>query len=375
MRILFYKQKELLGGTGGVEKVLSNLLNAFDASGHEVYLATRDPKDAPLFFPLGPHVSFRRLIFSFPKLYRFLGRDLRLGRYIKRLSREVVVSRLIRSYCDEIRPDIIVATGIADFADIAFENPFPCPTIVMVHSWPSVYFSGKNHRLLEKTIQKASCVQVLFPAYILPMRKYYSGPIVAIGNGIALPDVNLNIQKRKIILCLGRFSPEKNQLSLIRAFAQIATAFPDWELHFWGNIASDYYSSCLNKTKELHLDKSIHFKGLTHEVASLMREAEVFALPSIFEGFPLALGEAMLSSLPCIGFRDCTGVNQLISDGENGFLANDENDFARKLAILLGDQDLRKSLGKVAAETISQFSVSSVVSKWQSLFANYQQKE
>ena len=63
----------------------------------------------------------------------------------------------------------------------------------------------------------------------------------------------------------------------------------------------------------------------------MVSNASVCAFPSKYEGFPLALTEAMSAGLPCVGFKSCTGVNGLIVDGENGFLVEDGIcDFAKK---------------------------------------------
>ena len=88
----------------------------------------------------------------------------------------------------------------------------------------------------------------------------------------------------------------------------------------------------------------------------------------MFEGFGLALGEAMAVGLPSIGLKIAPAVNELIVDGENGILAeNIEEDFAKNLEKLILDSKLRKKMGLNAKEMIKNYSEEKVVNMWDEL--------
>ena len=110
------------------------------------------------------------------------------------------------------------------------------------------------------------------------------------------------------------------------------------------------------------------FKGTTSNIFSVLREADIFAFPSAFEGFGLALAEAMSVGLPVIGYRSCSAVNELILDGNNGFLCDDGiTDFANKLDILMSSKKLRLEFGRNGRSLIKQYEPSLIWDKWEIL--------
>ena len=60
-------------------------------------------------------------------------------------------------------------------------------------------------------------------------------------------------------------------------------------------------------------------KGSTNDVPDVLRQGDIFAFPSAYEGFGLSLAEAMSMGLPAVGYKSCSAVNELIVDGKNGF--------------------------------------------------------
>ena len=85
--------------------------------------------------------------------------------------------------------------------------------------------------------------------------------------------------------------------------------------------------------------------------------ADVCVNSSRFESFGLVTAEAMSYSLPCIGFYDCPGTNELIRDGKTGILVKNNGQRSSSLAsglmLLLSDSLLRQSLGKAGNSLIS----------------------
>ncbi len=109
---------------------------------------------------------------------------------------------------------------------------------------------------------------------------------------------------------------------------------------------------------------------------SVLCKADIFAFPSAYEGFPLALTEAMSVGLPSVGFRNADGVNELIHHNVNGILCNDgvEN-FARGLSILMDSRELRKKLGNKAKEDMKQYKPNRIWDTWEKLICTYATKE
>ena len=102
------------------------------------------------------------------------------------------------------------------------------------------------------------------------------------------------------------------------------------------------------------------------KVLKAYREADIFAFPSAFEGFGLALVEAMSSGLPCIGYKTTTAVNEIIENGKNGILVNDGVDsLAQGLSILMKDSVLRYRMGRYAHVYAKTYSADNIWRTWE----------
>ena len=86
--------------------------------------------------------------------------------------------------------------------------------------------------------------------------------------------------------------------------------------------------------------------GQRDDVERLLTEGDVFVRPSLLEGMPLTVLEAMACGLPVIA-TPVGGTTELIEDGVNGYLVQPGNgsQLAERLCVLLGDSDLRREMG------------------------------
>jgi colanic acid/amylovoran biosynthesis glycosyltransferase len=107
--------------------------------------------------------------------------------------------------------------------------------------------------------------------------------------------------------------------------------------------------------KQNELEEMVYFShALSHpETLAQLRRADMFALASFAEGIPVALMEAMSLSLPCVSTYGA-GIPELIRSGVDGLLVPPANPvaLANALEILIGDRQLRRSLGSSARQRI-----------------------
>src|SRR6185369_16170488 len=94
-----------------------------------------------------------------------------------------------------------------------------------------------------------------------------------------------------IIIAMGRLGKEKGFDLLITAFARIAPLHPDWHVVILGE--GEQRSLLLQLAQELELHDRVHLPGRVKSPLPYLRQAQLFVLPSRFEGFPNALCEAM----------------------------------------------------------------------------------
>ena len=97
--------------------------------------------------------------------------------------------------------------------------------------------------------------------------------------------------------------------------------------------------------------------GFKEDPNPYYESASIFVLPSIYEGTPNALLEAMAHGLPCIISDTLPGALEIVKNGVNGlvFQSGNEIDLAKKLKMLIEDSDLRKELGFAARNSIKSF--------------------
>ena len=81
-----------------------------------------------------------------------------------------------------------------------------------------------------------------------------------------------------------------------------------------------YYAELEHLIKSNGLQDKVFLKGRTSNVPEVLRKSDIFAFPSFWEGFGLALAEGLSAGLPAVGFKTCPGVNELIKHGESGYL-------------------------------------------------------
>lgn len=379
MHILLYKRNHLIGASGGAEKIMITYANEFSRKGFEVTLATRDEQNGELFFPLDKDVFFQHFHFSFSPFRRFCGKLLAKFALINRFpyfNRELAISSILQSYCYETKPDVVLVAGIQELIDFTAYGALDCPVILMMHSHPRNYFTPKRLNYYKNYINNAAVIQVLMPSYMLELPDNYKGKIVRIGNPVfPISDVSF-INRHKIIIYVARIERGKQQHLLINAFSKISTTYPDWQVHFYGAEADKkYVSYCKSLIIQNNLEKQIIFKGITQKIPQVLSMASICAFPSAYEGFSLALSEAMAAGLPVIGFDYCSGVNELIENNKNGFLVKNIDEFSEKLALLINDEKLRCQLGKCATNISSEYNMDNIMKQWEELIKQVTEKK
>jgi L-malate glycosyltransferase len=162
------------------------------------------------------------------------------------------------------------------------------------------------------------------------------------------------------VLSVGRLDKFKGGDVLLRAWALVAKDLPDARLTIVGDGPARPSLEAL--AKNLSIAGSVSFSGPSLDVIEQYRNADLFVLPSLQEGMPNALLEAMASGLACVA-SDLPGTRGVVSDGTSGVLVppGDPQALANALLRLLADGGVREKLGRAARERVQPWASSRLV--------------
>lgn len=156
------------------------------------------------------------------------------------------------------------------------------------------------------------------------------------------------------ILHVGRFDAPKNHPGLLRAFRMLLEKQPQCRLHLVGD--GDSRQEMEEKAKELGIGEKVTFHGMQSNVYPYLHGADLFVLPSLYEGIPMTIIEAMGTGLPIAASR-VGGIPGLLKEGECGMLMdNDDESVFRAMEALVTDRKLREGYGRRALENSTAFS-------------------
>ena len=382
MKILFVNFTKMVGDSGGVAKVACVFANEMIQRGHEVSMIYSDEKEGPFFFSVSDSFHCYNVkqneqgnFIKFPwymKLYREVVRvfDKKKAHDINRDFDDKYLTKNLERLVSEIKPDIIVSYQIESTVHLLWNLKIDIPVVTMSHEAQRNHYDEKETYALEHSV----AYQVLTNGFRWQINKVLPKVnCITIGNAVETTDkvVNLSNKKQRYkIMSVGRLnSNHKRPHLLLQAFAKIAVDFPDWDLELWGSKDNKIYVKQLETIiSRNRLENRVSLCGTTDKVYDKLAQADIFAFPSAYEGFPLAMTEAMNAGLPVIGYKFCAGVNELIEDGVNGYLCEDGVDaFVDALRKLMADQDLRIRMGKVAREKMRQYEPKVIWDQWEKL--------
>lgn len=119
----------------------------------------------------------------------------------------------------------------------------------------------------------------------------------------------LGIDEKKTIIHIGRMSYEKNHMFLLDVFSKVHKMAPNSSLLLVGDgVLKDRIKQ---KISDLNLDDSVYMIGVRQDIPELLMAADVFVLPSIFEGFPVSIIEAQATGIPCLYSNNVTSLAKI----------------------------------------------------------------
>jgi glycosyltransferase involved in cell wall biosynthesis len=178
-----------------------------------------------------------------------------------------------------------------------------------------------------------------------------------------------------LVLFLARFTGHKQPLSLIRAFARAAEQNPQLHLLMVGD--GDQKAEAVTLIESLGLKDRILLQPFRQDVPDVLAAADIFVLPSLWEGLPIGLLEAMAMGTAVIA-SNVDGTKEIIRHDENGWLVETDNlvgNLADALVALGKDEQKRRRYREAAARTVNeQFNAANMTRQIERLYEQVLQK-
>ena len=331
---------------GGIERASVSLANHWAEEGHKVDLIAIYQSDH--FFSTHAKVNFIEPSFSYGGIKVLY--SLKMMWYLRR--------RILR-----LKPDAILAFG---------ENSNPYVLLAKRGINIPVYVSDRMHpkaRLPKHTfwLKKRLYPKAAGIVAQTNLAKQVMLGYLKRGNIVVIPNpVNVikrkEVSKKASIVAVGRLEKVKGFEYLIRAFAKIDA--PSWRLNIVGD--GSLMPSLKDLAAQLKIDQEVTFHGHLNDFREQVSEASIYVLPSLKEGFPNALLEAMSVPLACIVTDFMGANNEIIQDGDNGLIVPvaDADAMAMALKRLIDHPELREKLAANALRVREDYAFAKIAKRY-----------
>ncbi|MCJ7425167.1 glycosyltransferase family 4 protein [Candidatus Bathyarchaeota archaeon] len=294
------------------------------------------------FFPEAVSISIPSLVTEFPYFLSF------------------------KELLEEIQPDIVhinCLPFLTSFQSAKVAKKTHWKSVLQVHGvivqrgfFFNILQETYNYTFGHSTFSNADRVICLTTSDAEKVSRYGCSPekLQVIPNGVDVDKFRpMNGETSGLLLWCGRFVHEKGLEYLIRAFEFIRRKSGGQTVKLTMAGDGPLFPRILQLAEKSGLGRTVSFIGPIprKEIPSLMNKSSIYVLPSLNEGMPYALLEAMACGKPVIG-SDIPGIRDVITHGQNGILVPPRSPeaFANAILELLEDGDKRRRLGQKARE-------------------------
>jgi GalNAc-alpha-(1->4)-GalNAc-alpha-(1->3)-diNAcBac-PP-undecaprenol alpha-1,4-N-acetyl-D-galactosaminyltransferase len=346
-------------GLGGAERVMSIIANYWATHGWDVTLITLVGQSRPPFYPLDPLIKLQQLDVAGDSANAIAA----IGNVWRRIT-------ALRSAIVASQPDLVISfmSTASVLTLIACWNS-QIPVIVCKHIYPGLTEATPIWKTLTNlTYKSADLVTVLTQSAVKFFPPGQGYRTIVMPNPVITPVLEVTTEQllpTPTLIAIGRMTPQKGFDLLIEAFAKLSDRYPDWHLTILGEGTSRPDLEALRS--QLQLTDRVHLPGQVKNVNAHLRQSDIFVMSSRFEGFPMALCEAMACGLPVIATDCLSGPREIIEDGVNGILVATEDvaALAAGLETLMSDAPKRQQLGQIAPQVLDRFGLEQVMTMWQ----------
>ncbi len=348
---------------GGAERVASLLCNAWSEVGHTVDILTFQHAETPVHFPLNPDVRHHPL--------DLVQESRSLPEFVRNNLHRLLT---LRRHLQQHRPDVLVSfITEANIIAILAAKSLRIPVVVSERTHPEFHQIGRLRGWFRsRTYRWADRLVVQTENVAIWAKKHLKIEAAVIANPVRLNDFGKSVggeigkdnRARKLLIAIGRLSPEKGYDLLLDSFGRLAALYPAWDLTVFGEGPGR--EALERQIQALGLTSRIFLPGTTQDVAGTLTAADLYVHPSRYEGYPNALVEALATGLCCVA-TDCPGASrELLRGGEFGLLVKVDcvDDLAAKLETAIGDAELRRRYAAKAPAAVRHIDIATISAVW-----------
>lgn len=347
-----------LGG-GGAERVMSIVANYWVSKGWDITLILLAPPTKQSFYELDPRIQLKSLDLAVKSTNLLAA----IGNNWKRVQ-------ILRQTIIASKPDVVISfMNSVNVSTIVACLGSKIPVIISEHIYPGCNDANKIWKFIMKSAYRHADLVTVLTQNALPFYPATQGyqtivmpnPVIASASTASATQ----LLQAPSLVAIGRLHPQKGFDLLLKAFHKIHPKYPDWQITILGE--GPMRSELEQLRSQLKLTDCVHLPGLVDNVPEYLDQADLFVMPSRFEGFPMALCEAMAAGLPVLAADCLSGPSDIIEDGVNGVLVKTEDidALATGLDSLMSDPAKRQQLATNAPNILDRFGVERVMDMWQ----------
>lgn len=363
-------------GVGGAEKVLIRLVYHWCRQNHQVFLITFIKEKN--FYKLESHENLHIIHFNETAILK----SKNIINIIKFIFNSIVRVYKLQKTIKSLKPDLIVTFMIASNILGVLANVLcKIPIIIAERADPANFAIPKFYKFLAKILYPYANRLIVQSTHIADhfIKQISKHKIFIIPNFVRKPEVSkssllalnnnlLNNKSKSVIsikniISVGRLDQFKDHKTLIYAFSKIANINPDLTVTIYGE--GILRNQLQNLIKSLNLEQRIFLSGIDLNIDQRLLDADLFVFPSISEGFPNALCEAMSYGLPVIA-ADCPGNMNIVTQELDGLLfkCSDAEELSKCMLRLINDNELRSKLSSNAKNIVDRFDEQEILKHW-----------
>ncbi|SHK42330.1 glycosyltransferase [Epilithonimonas mollis] len=321
MKILHVITRSDLGGAQSVVIALANAM----CKDHDVTVAAGE--NGPMWNALDPQVRQEKILDIIRPVSLF---------------KDMKASFRLRKLYQSINPDVIHlhSSKIGILGRLVFPKS---KTIYSVHGFDSIRLSYRKFLPLEKLLQKRCRTIVLASDYDKQnmIKEGITANLQIVHNGVKTPETENNLRIEglekfeKTVMCIARISPQKR----FGSYLKIAERLPKYAF-VWIGAEKKYDNLPANV---------FCLEGMPN-AKKYIQLADVFVLPSNYEGIPIVIIDALSYGKPIVS-SDVGGISEIVLDNQNGYVVkNDDDIFAEKIKYILNDAAIYKKFSDNSLE-------------------------